>query len=89
MQIFPTDNLTRMIKNDKDKRTDPHRLLHNKIYISSKDIGIRPRLNSNFFLLNPNLQFKHSILQSKLAFLNFKHFHSLKKETIPTTPGET
>ena len=35
-------------------------------------MGIHPRQNSNL-LLNPNVQFKHSVLQSKLAIIKFKH----------------
>ena len=36
-------------------------------------MGIHPRQNSNLLLLNPSLQFKHSILQSKLAIIQFEH----------------
>ena len=72
MQIIPNKRKEMiMIQNNKDKRTDQHRWLHHMIYIPSKDVGIHPRQNSNL-LLNPNLQFKHSILESSLAILNFK-----------------
>lgn len=44
-------------------------------------MGIHPRQNSNL-LLNPNVQFKHSVLQSKLAIIKFKHSIRQLKHSI-------